>query len=441
MATIAHRAGLNLHDRLVHAMVDAAMRPDGVSPVDIGIAMLVLSELSTIFQRSELTLDDYRFAGGSTGLLIGYVQDQLSRMPDYDRDAVLKALLQLVDLDLDQRVAEGRALLDLAAVSRLPEDRLRAYLDRLETARLLEEPSAGIYRLQHERIIPALRRLTGTMLAEVEKARFLLQSGSRIWLQRRRPAFLLKGSDLRLVTRYRDRVLTPNSSDERIAAESDYLRLSLRRRERTWCGIGFAVVVAVTCAVIVVQLFAAQREARRMFSVFGVGPGLTGNQVDTLWEISRSPRRVRLSLLDQALSLPADAYRFNDYAPYIIHASVGFRAADRDKVLGDLVESTCYGEPLQDHEFLLACANLILSLDKPTGRGTELLLRALEGGSIGEGFSRNFQVVSDHARLSALPKTIQRDRQLEFSPSRREPSAKDYYPGSAVGNWPSSFAP
>lgn len=80
LAMLAEAANLTLDHALVTDLVRAAAAREGrVAAVDLGIGLLVLSELATQKGRSHLSLDDYRFAGGSAGLLTGYLRDRLDR--------------------------------------------------------------------------------------------------------------------------------------------------------------------------------------------------------------------------------------------------------------------------------------------------------------------------------------------------------------------------
>jgi hypothetical protein len=143
---------------LAHSASDAS----GMSPVDLGIGMLVLDELARSRRLASLSLADYRFAGGSEALLASYLLDRLSGLVEEERSAVLKALLLLADLASDQRIAEGRTLEELAAEAGRPAARMASYLDDLVEARLLERVPPDRYRLQHERLIQPLRSLTAS---------------------------------------------------------------------------------------------------------------------------------------------------------------------------------------------------------------------------------------------------------------------------------------
>ena len=146
---------------------------------------------------------------------------------------MLAALLRLVDLQTNQRVAEGRTVAELVVASGLASSRMQACLEYLASSqvRLLEKrqpqtASASTYRLLHERIIPVLRTLTATLLAGAEQAKLAFDSAFRVWSEQPRPRFLLAGADLRLATKYREEVLR----GARHVAQ--YLQSSVHRRRR-----------------------------------------------------------------------------------------------------------------------------------------------------------------------------------------------------------------
>ena len=231
---LVEAAGLSVEQKVVDNLVEAATVDGEVSSVDIGIGLLVLSELYERQGGRTLTEDTYHFAGGAEGLLTQYVNRCLDNFPDGDRKNLLAAMLALRDEDSGQRIAEGKAAKTLAEeikaenVARL-ETELRRLTQR--DMRLLE-PVVALdggderYRLPHERLIPALNRLAGKLIGEREEARLTLVNAFSAWRNSRARQYLLKGRDLRLVERYRSQI--PWGSDE--GEKLDFLRRSRRRR-------------------------------------------------------------------------------------------------------------------------------------------------------------------------------------------------------------------
>jgi hypothetical protein len=103
MATLAAAADFTLDDELLIDLTNEAADRDGcVSPVDIGITMLVLSGLVIQRNTNHLSKKDYQFAGGAEGILTAYVSDRLARFGEGERQGVMKALLALSDLDINE---------------------------------------------------------------------------------------------------------------------------------------------------------------------------------------------------------------------------------------------------------------------------------------------------------------------------------------------------
>ncbi len=176
VATLAEKADFQLDQDLVDTMVRDMSLGDRISPVDIGIGMMMLDELARDRRDRHLTHDAYLGAGGGTeGLLTGYIAGRLEWFPEAHREHLLKAMLALTDPDNDQRIAEGRTVSDLSAAAGLSQEALAALLNYLASpnCRLLEKRSPAAaepprYRLPHERMVPILRRLSGAILAQAD---------------------------------------------------------------------------------------------------------------------------------------------------------------------------------------------------------------------------------------------------------------------------------
>jgi hypothetical protein len=277
LATLAEAAHLTLDHALVADLVQAAARDRRVAAVDLGIGLLVLSELAARKGTSHLSLDDYRFAGGSAGLLTGYLRDRLDRFHEAEREAVLKALLALTDRDTQQRLAEGRSLDELAQEAAWPLLRLQACLDYLAAphVRLLEKPAVSPghrpwYRLPHERLVPSLHQLTGVILAAVEQTRLTFDAAFRAWQnngQRRR--YLLDRRTLRQIKTHLTQIPLGDVSE----ARARFLQRSQRqitRRRLTEVILGVLVVGMI----ITVWSFETQRRHQNYLSAWALPPDL-----------------------------------------------------------------------------------------------------------------------------------------------------------------------
>ena len=209
-AVIADAAGFTLDGALVDDLIRGMRREDAtISPVDVGVALLALSERANVKADRHLSRGDYRIAGGTTGLLAGYVSDRLDRYRSDERSVILKLLLDLADLESDQRLASGLSPQHLAGKSGVPATAVQRYLNDLASprVRLVEELPSGTYRLPHERLIPALRQLAGVMLAEADQAGRAFNLAYQTWIAGQRGrAHLLSGQRLRRVLLYRSQL-------------------------------------------------------------------------------------------------------------------------------------------------------------------------------------------------------------------------------------------
>jgi WD40 repeat protein len=231
MATLADKAGVRFERQLLQDFTASAAVNGAVSSVDIGIGTLVLVNLAKRTKKDTITLDGYKFAGGSSGVLTAYVRDQLSVYPDVWQEEVLKALLALVDLSKNQRIAEGRSVSTLSLGSALPAGRLTVIFETLAAPhiRILEkleasDKSEALFRLPHERFIQPIRTLSGSLLAKENLAQFVLDTGFNGWVRSRDPRMLLSGKELGQV-----RDLVAQRSGAFSADVLDYVRRSVQR--------------------------------------------------------------------------------------------------------------------------------------------------------------------------------------------------------------------
>lgn len=230
LATLASEIALSLQQPVVNEIVRGAMTPDGVLPVDLGIGLLVLSELARRKGTKEISDRDFRVAGGSAGLLATYVQQQLDSLylASIDRERLVKGLLTLVDLQKNRRITEGRSSEDIVAVAGIEPSYGRRCLDRLasRTVRLLEPLPEDHMRLPHDRLAAAIRDVAAVAIAAQDSATLLFDTGYQRWAQHRRPSLLLDRSDLRRVEQHLPSVM----HQQRGPDEHDFLRRSRQRR-------------------------------------------------------------------------------------------------------------------------------------------------------------------------------------------------------------------
>jgi Leucine-rich repeat (LRR) protein len=240
----------SIEQSIIDNLVEAATVNGEVSPVDIGIGLQVLTELHKRQSSQTITKRDYQFAGGAEGLLTQYISRCLEPFSEESQEAILKAMLALRDPQENrQRLATGLTIDELAVEAGTAAHVLKMPLNRLadRDVRLLEvdtptDGSAARYRLPHERLIPALYRLTGKLLAEVDQAKLKFQNAFQAWQTNdKRSRYLLKGKDLRLVQHYETQI--PWGKDEQ--EKKSFLFRSKRRRHF----VRAATVAAVTVSI------------------------------------------------------------------------------------------------------------------------------------------------------------------------------------------------
>jgi len=211
---LVNESNLSIEQSVVDNLIEAATVEGEVSPVEIGISLLALAELHERQSGRTVTIRDYQFAGGAEGLLTQYISRCLELFAEEDQETILKAMLALRNPETSERIAEGLTIDELAEEAGAEARLLKPLLDRLaqRDARLLEivttpGESSAQYWLSHERLIPALYRLTGKLLAEVDQARSIFENAFLVWRKNgERSQYLMKGNDLRLVERFETKI-------------------------------------------------------------------------------------------------------------------------------------------------------------------------------------------------------------------------------------------
>ena len=251
MAAIAEEAGFTLDESLLSDLLNSFRSKEGISPVDIGISMLVLDNFARNKEEKHLTVSDYKIAGGSGGVLTSYLSEQLGRLPDAEREELLKVLLQLADLTQNKRISGGKTLSELSEGAKLPTKLLESELDRLSSphVRLLESVPPSVsqkektYRLPHERIIRSLRELSGVFLAEAEQARLALETSFGIWNANRKSKYLLGGRELKRILR------SAGQFDWGDEAEEKQLFIKQSRTKRTRTRLAATAILLMLSAI------------------------------------------------------------------------------------------------------------------------------------------------------------------------------------------------
>ncbi len=252
MRTLAKGSGLELGDKVMRDFLGSVARHGRVSPVDIGVGLAVLHDLSMRQGDDRIDLGSYRLAGGSVGLMTLYIQDRLERFDERDRNRIFQVLLQLIDEQAERRISDGLSQESLAAATGVGVDWMVSRLSYLASpaVRILErlparDEEATRFRLAHEEFIPSIRRLAGHTLARVDEARIVLETAYRPWQITGQSQYLLRGAALRQVVEHLDRVKGSGDGDR----VKEFVRLSQRRRTRLRVFWSVAVVALAVLAI------------------------------------------------------------------------------------------------------------------------------------------------------------------------------------------------
>lgn len=183
----------------------------------------------------------------------GYLERLLEGFGEAERSELFRALLVLIDLESDQRIAAGRSVDALEEhVEPLQRRRFERGLEYLASpkARVLEAFEVDgkmYYRLTHERLIPAVRQLTGVLLAEAEQARLELDRCFQIYSDDGARKFLLSGRVLRDVLRH----------EEELRLEKEPEKRELVARSRRWRAVRRGMAVGVVAVLVAVGAYVA----------------------------------------------------------------------------------------------------------------------------------------------------------------------------------------
>ncbi len=233
---LAEKARLSPDAGVITDLIESVAVEDTVSPVEIGIGLDVLSE-NTKGEHGRITVEDYQNIGGSEGFLSEYIKKKLMLLPPESLGKLLTVFLALIDQEEPlQRIAEGREISDLAQTAEMDEKKLSAHLLFMASrkARLLEQlppppEKAKAYRLIHERLIPAIYKLTGSMLAEAEKAKLMLNKRYAAWVRNKRLRFLLSFGEYRTIRKHKKQLnLKVDEKDKQIFIHKSLKHLKIK---------------------------------------------------------------------------------------------------------------------------------------------------------------------------------------------------------------------
>jgi hypothetical protein len=247
LAQLLGECDIRVHQTLITDLITLQAVNQKVSPVNIGILVLMLYKLAQDIPDQELTSDDFTGAGGEVGLLKNYLEDQIKLITStqQQRSSLYWVLLKLADGNI--RIARGKTVDELMEdMGDIPRHELESALRYLTSARSrvletisISEPHS--YRFIHERFIPALRELAGDILAEEQQFRTLLEQRFSHWQSQKQWAFLLSSKEVNQYKKLRQKLGWENDN-----LQKDYIRRSKRRVWRTRTILCSLVVVLVT---------------------------------------------------------------------------------------------------------------------------------------------------------------------------------------------------
>jgi hypothetical protein len=308
MATIMAEAQLTVDQALLSKYAySVAGSSSGVTPVYIGIGVLVLSNWAEQAHRERLGLEDYTTAGGAVGVLSAHVQERLSELPEPDRPLLVKGLtLGLIDLVHDQRLSDGATCAEIARHAGMDSRRLDFCVQNYlvtANARILETVDGGAdgegpaprYRLAHDRLVPVFRQLAGETLAVADRTKLTFDEQYARWLRTQSSRYLLSGPDLRLALKHRSFLISGDDSANR----ASFLARSSRRRNLQRLSVAGACSILLGIVPIGLQLNKATAAHSRLES-WGLPPDLYERQRELESLTIREPRVNDLSWLNSA---------------------------------------------------------------------------------------------------------------------------------------------
>ncbi|MBE9210906.1 hypothetical protein IQ244_31290, partial [Nostoc sp. LEGE 06077] len=177
-----------------------------ISPVDIQILSLVISDQKTTEIR-KFDKDALNKIGRFEGLLYQYLEGLLSlreqSATSAQKEAVMKLLLELIDSNGLTRAGAFTLAQLQNKLKPIGAKDIQDAVRWLEQERLimpLQQEEETAYQLAHERMIPAVLKLSGKILPKADKANELLNKQVKIWIDsNQNPRYLLGWRELWLI--------------------------------------------------------------------------------------------------------------------------------------------------------------------------------------------------------------------------------------------------
>ena len=232
LAVIAETEHLRFDRQFVTEVVEQELASRGqgeISPVDLQILAWMIERQSEEGLRA-FNREAFQRFGGVEGLLNRFLEEALAaRMTTPQRQAAVKVLLAMTDMERQARAgvlstADLTAKLEGNLTAEAVEEAV-GWLARGDVRLITpgEREAAQGYELAHERLIPALMRLAGKELSEVDQANQLLDRRVNEWLGNQRSRrYLLNWGELRSVQRQRPYLVwgAKRRQKERLLAQS-----------------------------------------------------------------------------------------------------------------------------------------------------------------------------------------------------------------------------
>lgn len=230
---IAKSDAIALDERFVeNTLVPSLADSDGlISPINIQIFSWMITRLNGT--ERAMTAPVFNRLGGVDGLMERYVRKALTTVPDHrSQPEIVTILLSLVNLETETK-KEPQSLAELSkanaqSFTSKDTERLVSWFARNDVRLVVksESDAASKYELAHEKIIPALRRISGNEVPEATKARLLLNQRVNEWIgNARKRKYLLSVRDYYAIKKNETRLDFSSQSTEK----KDLIAKSLRR--------------------------------------------------------------------------------------------------------------------------------------------------------------------------------------------------------------------
>ncbi|MDJ0582660.1 tetratricopeptide repeat protein [Crocosphaera sp.] len=220
-----------------------------ISPVDLQILSLVISS-QKISEKRAFKKTAMQKIGEVEGLLYQYLEEQLKlrekSTPTSQTEKLMKVLLEFVDGNELTRsgaltIKELQEKLKIIPPQEISEAIKWLALERLITPIQQEEKTA--YELAHEKMIPAVMKLSGKILPKAYKANDLLNKKVRVWMENNYSSrYLLGIRELWLIESHKRYLIWGNKERQK----QKFLQQSKRRLYRNLGILGTILLLLMT---------------------------------------------------------------------------------------------------------------------------------------------------------------------------------------------------